>query len=68
MLVPACRLEREQRLVSDAPVGEGGERTAFGPPGPDRREQADPGLLGQVLALAADGSRSLDTTRRTSGS
>ena len=53
MLVRAGRLECEQRLVGDAAVRERGERAALGSPGSDRGEQPDPGLLREILAIAA---------------
>ena len=46
-------LEREQCLVGGAAVRERGERAALGLPGPDRGDQPDPGLLREILALAA---------------
>ena len=52
MFVPACRLECEQRLVGDAAIRERGERSAVGPPPADGRQQANPGLLREIVALA----------------
>ena len=51
--MPAGGFQREQRLVGDAAVGEGGERAALWLPRADRGYESDPGLLGEILALAA---------------
>ena len=53
MLARAGRLECEQRLVGDAAVRERGERAALGSPRADRGKQPHPGLLREVLTLAA---------------
>ena len=53
MLSGAGRLKGQQRLVGDAAVCERGERAALGSPGSDRGEQPYPGLLGEILAIAA---------------
>ena len=53
MLVRGRGFEGEQRLVCDAAVGERRERSALGSPRSDRGQQPDPGLLREVLALAA---------------
>jgi hypothetical protein len=46
-------LEGQERLVGGAPVRERGERAAVRSPRADRGEQADAGLLREILALTA---------------
>ena len=54
MLVRRTRPSRASSAwFDDAAIGERGERSALGSPRPDRRQQPDPGLLREVLALAA---------------
>lgn len=53
MLVSRSRLSGQYHLVRDAPVRESCEGSALGLPCADRGDQSDPGLLREILALAA---------------